>query len=161
MEPRPLDLLFSTLTIRPPRWWWNAIKLDLSGTGCLQTSEIFPYPDYSKWRCRLHEEREHSWRWCPIFWSLLSQARRPNRTVSIETKSPKLNTTLPQKPSWTEYGLICSQLPNVILVLQSSDLGFQTLSSFADDSGTLDKSKSLSKARRRIIGGKITHWLDR
>lgn len=56
---------------------------------------------------------------------------------------------------------MCSQLPNVILVLQSSDLGFQTLSSFADDSGTLDKSKSLSKARRRIIGGKITHWLDR
>ena len=56
---------------------------------------------------------------------------------------------------------MCSQLPNVILVLQSSDLGFQTLSSFADDSGTLVKSKSLSKARRRIIGGKITHWLDR
>lgn len=26
-----------------------------------------------------------------------SQARRPNRTVSIETKSPKLNTTLPPK----------------------------------------------------------------
>ena len=154
MEPRPLDLLFSILTIRPPRWWWNAIKLDLSGTGCLQSSESFPYPDYSKWRCCLHD-------WSPIFWSLLSQARPSNRTVSIETKSPKLNTTLPQKPFWTEYGLMCSQLPSVILVLQSSDLGFQTLSSFADDSGTLDKSKSLSKARRRIIGGKITHWLDR
>ena len=73
----------------------------------------FPYPDYSKWRW------ERLWRWSPIFWSLLSQARRSNRTVSIETKSPKLNIALPQKSFWTEYGLICSQLPYVILTLAS------------------------------------------
>ena len=44
-----------------------------------------------------------------------------------------------------------------LVVLSSVD--FQTFSSFADDTGTLAKSKSQSKARRRLVGGKTKDWL--